>query len=90
MKPPVSMASYLENIVATAGASSASASSANSASPSDMGGVVQAAQRELQKFKALQERRAQIAAEMQSIELQLTKTQGALEVFQGMGVIRPQ
>ncbi len=80
MKPPASLASYLENIAGTS-----TPPELNSQS-----GVVQAAQRELQKFKALQERRAQIAAEMQSIELQLTKTQGALEVFQGMGVIRPQ
>jgi hypothetical protein len=78
------MASYLENL--------AGQNLAGHATPElqSQSGVVQAAQRELQKFKVLQERRAQIAAEMQSIELQLTKTQGALEVFQGMGVIKPQ
>lgn len=47
-----------------------------------------AAQREVQKFKALQERRAQLMGELQNIEAQLNKTQGGLEVFQAMGVLK--
>lgn len=47
-----------------------------------------AAQREVQKFKALQERRAQLVGELQNIEAQLNKTQGGLEVFQAMGIIK--
>jgi hypothetical protein len=52
------------------------------------GSALFAAQREVQKFKALQERRAQLVGELQNIEAQLNKTQGGLEVFQAMGVLK--
>ena len=82
MRPPPTMQSYLEH-VAKQGESSRP--DPNSAPPN---GAVFAAQREVQKFKALQERRAQLLGELQNIEAQMNKTQGGLEVFQAMGVLK--
>jgi hypothetical protein len=50
--------------------------------------VQHAAQREIQKFKGMQERRQQLVGELQALDLQLNRTQGALEVFQAMGIIK--
>lgn len=76
MRGPPSLANYLENM-------------AKPAEAPPINSVQQAAQREIQKFKGMQERRQQLMAELQSLELQLNRTQGALEVFQSMGIIKP-
>jgi hypothetical protein len=81
MRPPPTMQSYLEH-VAKQGVSEQSAPN------SVPNNAVHAAQREVQKFKALQERRAQLVSELQNIEAQMNKTQGGLEVFQAMGVLK--
>jgi chaperonin cofactor prefoldin len=62
------------------------AESSQSAPPPNS--VQQAAQREIQKFKGMQERRQQLVSELQALDMQLNKTQGALEVFQAMGIIK--
>lgn len=77
MRGPPSLASYLENMAKPAAAE---------APPNNS--VQQAAQREIQKFKGMQERRQQLVAELQALDLQLNRTQGALEVFQAMGIIK--
>jgi len=78
------MQSYLEH-VAKQGESSKPVDTNTGAPPNS---AVFAAQREVQKFKALQERRAQLVSELQNIEAQMNKTQGGLEVFQAMGVLK--
>ena len=102
MRPPPSLASYLQNMGNQVREEQKSAESfppithlpmAPNVGNSPMGNapppaVIATAQREVQKFKALQERRAQLTQELQSLDMQLTKTQGALEVFQAMGVLR--
>lgn len=79
MRGPPSLASYLENMAKPA-------ESSQSAPPPNS--VQQAAQREIQKFKGMQERRQQLVSELQALDMQLNKTQGALEVFQAMGIIK--
>ena len=76
MRGPPSLASYLENMAKPPAAEAPNHS------------VQQAAQREIQKFKGMQERRQQLMAELQALDLQLNRTQGALEVFQAMGIIK--
>ena len=79
MRPPPSIQSYMEQIAKQQ-------PKAQDQAPS--GSAQFAAQREVQKFKALQERRAQLVGELQNIEAQLNKTQGGLEVFQAMGILK--
>ena len=84
MRPPPSMQSYLEHV-----AKHAKPEQTTQGAPQGVpGSALAAAQREVQKFKALQERRGQLVSELQNIEAQLNKTQGGLEVFQAMGVIK--
>jgi hypothetical protein len=107
MRPPPSLASYLQNMGNQVREEQKSAESFPSMAPTASGlnsptgnatlgnspigappAVMAAAQREVQKFKAMQERRAQLTQELQNLDMQLTKTQGALEVFQAMGILR--
>jgi hypothetical protein len=77
MRGPPSLANYLENM----GKPPATEAPPNNA-------VHQAAQREIQKFKGMQEKRQQLMNELQALDMQLNRTQGALEVFQSMGIIK--
>ena len=108
MRPPPSLASYLQNmgnevreqqgqgpsvpqvqgtqVQASTGGPQVQGSSGGPQGPN--ASLVATAQREVQKFKAIQERRSQLTQELQNLEMQLTKTQGALEVFQAMGILR--
>jgi len=112
MRPPPSLASYLQNMgnqvreeqksaesfspthLSMAQTSSGlnsptgNATLGNSPIGAPPPAVMATAQREVQKFKAMQERRAQLTQELQNLDMQLTKTQGALEVFQAMGILR--
>ena len=100
MRPPPTIQSYMEQIAKQPKASEAQGSQVPQSPQMPQGphsptmpqgppGSAQfAAQREVQKFKALQERRAQLMGELQNIEAQLNKTQGGLEVFQAMGILK--
>jgi hypothetical protein len=93
MRPPPSLASYLKNMGNDVQQQRASSEAAPSVEQQQRGSVppsavMATAQRELQKFKSLQERRAQVTQELQSLDMQLTKIQGALEVFHAMGILK--
>ena len=95
MRPPPSLAAYLQNMgnevrekeLTTPGSFPPPNSQPFNA-PTPNSSLLATAQREAQKFKAMQERRAQLTQELQNLEMQLTKSQGALEVFQAMGILR--
>jgi len=100
MRPPPSLASYLQNMgqepatqVQQQGMQQQGVQQQGVQPPTQQqgpnSGVAAAAQREVNKFKALQEKRVQLTQELQALDMQLTRTQGALEVFQAMGIIRP-
>jgi len=99
MRPPPSLAAYLQNMgnevrekELTPGTFPPPNSPPFNAppfnAPTPNSTLLATAQREAQKFKAMQERRAQLTQELQNLEMQLTKSQGALEVFQAMGILR--
>ena len=95
MRPPPSLASYLQNMgqepatqVQQQGVQQQGVQPPTQQQGPNSG-VAAAAQREVNKFKALQEKRVQLTQELQALDMQLTRTQGALEVFQAMGIIRP-
>jgi hypothetical protein len=90
MRPPPSLAAYLQNMGNEVREKEFSQPPLIPASPSTLPNstLLATAQREVQKFKAIQERKAQLTQELQNLDMQLTKTQGALEVFQAMGIIR--
>jgi hypothetical protein len=103
MRPPASLASYLQNMGnelreehrnqgGSISPSMNSQTTGGQTGGQSTGGppaaLVATAQREVQKFKAFQERRALLTQGLQNLDMQLTKTQGALEVFQAMGILR--
>jgi len=84
-QPPPNLSSYLQAIQSQAQSPGNQASESPQMNQHVMQSMIQG---EMQKFKALQEKKASLQQELIMIEQNLLKIQGSLEVFQAMGYIK--
>lgn len=87
-QPPPNLSSYLQAIQSHAknpGTQASESPNSPQMHPHVMQSMIQG---EMQKFKALQEKKASLQQELIMIEQNLLKIQGSLEVFQAMGYIK--
>jgi hypothetical protein len=78
--PPPSLESYMQAMLKGGGAGGAAPLASNPAAS-------MAAQTELNKLRQLQAKRTELTQQLQAVDSQIMKVQGALEVLQSLGLV---
>ena len=78
--PPPSLESYMQAMLKSGGAGGVAPLASNPAAS-------MAAQTELNKLRQLQAKRTELTQQLQAVDSQIMKVQGALEVLQSLGLV---